>query len=521
MTAALIGLGLAVLLVVVAGSAIYVMRVRREISAAQARAATADAAAIVRRSDVDDAQRQAQREAADILLSAKEEALRIKAEVDGDLRERRAEVARQEQRAAQREETLERRRREIDNGQGKLENRERELEELRVTVAEEQLSVSSELERVAALSQTEARAELLAVVESELDGDVAERIRQADERVRQEVDERAREVLISALQRHASDQTGEASVTVLHLPSEELKGRIIGREGRNIRALEAATGVDVIIDDTPEAVVLSGFDPVRREVAKMTLERLFSDGRIHPARIEEMVAKARSDMAGKIREEGEQACFEAGLQGIHPELVKLLGTLRYRTSYGHNVLAHSRECAALAGAIAAEIGYDEMEAKEIALFHDIGKAVEHTVEGPHAIIGAEILQRLGRPAAVVDAVRAHHYDEDPHTTGAFLLMTVDAISAARPGARRENLAAHVKRLERIEAIAEAFDGVDSAFAVQAGKEMRVMVKPETVSDDGARILARNIAKRIHGELGHAGPVKVVVMRETRSVEYAK
>ena len=516
MIVALIGLVLAVLALV--GAVVYT---RRQLVAAQARTAAADTAASNRNAADDEARRQADREAADIILSAKEEALRIKAEVDSELRERRAEVARQEQRAAQRDETLDRRRREIENGQAKLETREGELDSLRRTVEEERASVEAELQRVAALTQQEARGELLARVEAQLEGEVAERIRMADARVREEVDVRSRELLISALQRHASDQTGEASVTVLHLPSEELKGRIIGREGRNIRALEAATGVDIIIDDTPEAVVLSGFDPVRREVAKMTLERLFTDGRIHPARIEEMVAKARAEMQTKIREEGEQAVFEAGLPAVHPELARLLGTLRFRTSYGHNVLSHSREAAALAGAIAAEIGYDEQEAKEIALFHDIGKAVEHTVEGPHAVIGAEILQRLGRPAAVVDAVRAHHYDQEPNTIGAFLLMTVDAISASRLGARRENLAAHVKRLERIESIAESMDGVESAYAVQAGKEMRVMVRPETVSDDGARILARDIARRIHGEAGQTGPVKVVVMRETRSVEYAR
>ena len=456
-----------------------------------------------------------------VLLTAKEEALRIRNEVEADLRERRAAVAHAEQRAAQREETLERRRGEIENGQNKLEQRERDLVELRGTVEVERSSVHAELDRVASLSQQDARNELLARVEGELDAEIAERIRLADIRVADEVAVRSREVLIAALQRHASEQTGEASVTVMHLPSEDLKGRIIGREGRNIRALEAATGVDVIIDDTPEAVVLSGFDPVRREVAKLTLEKLFADGRIHPARIEETVAKTRLELQGRIREDGEQACFEIGLQGVHPELVKLLGTLKYRTSYGHNVLQHSRECAGLAGVIAAEIGYNEQEAKEIGLFHDVGKAVEHTVEGPHALIGGEILARLGRPASVVNAVRAHHYDEEPRTIGAFILMTVDAISEARPGARRENLAAHIKRLERIEAIAVEFPGVTSAFAVQAGSELRVMVRPETVSDDQARIMARNIAKRIHGELGHSGPVKVVVLRETRSVEYAK
>ena len=358
-------------------------------------------------------------------------------------------------------------------------------------------------------------------MESELDSEVAGRIRAADQRVREEASERSREILIAAMQRHASDQTGESSVTVIHLPSDDLKGRIIGREGRNIRALEAATGVDVIVDDTPEAVVLSGFDPVRREVARVTLERLFADGRIHPARIEEMVGKSRSEIIQRIKEEGEAACQELGIPTVHPELAKLLGTLRFRNSYGHNVLSHSKDTAAIAGMIAAEIGYDEQEAKEIGLFHDIGHAVEQGVEGSHAIIGGEILARLGRPAAVVQAVRAHHYDEEPRSIGAFIVMTADAIAATRRGARREALAASLKRLERIEAIAAEFEGVEHSFAVQAGKELRVMVRPSEVSDDRAQVLARQIAKRLHAEGSYTGRIKVVVLRETRSVEYAK
>jgi ribonuclease Y len=323
------------------------------------------------------------------------------------------------------------------------------------------------------------------------------------------------------MQRHAADQAGEASVTVVPLPSDDMKGRIIGREGRNIRALESATGVDLIIDDTPEAVVLSGFDPVRREVARMTLEKLFSDGRIHPARIEETVARSRQDIQLRIKEEGEKACFDVGLQGVHPELVKLLGTLRFRTSYGQNVLSHVTEVAALAGMIAAEIGADELEAKEIGLFHDIGRAVDHSVEGSHAVIGADILQRLGRPPGVVHAVRAHHYDEDPHSVGAFILLTADALSAARPGARRETLASYIKRLERLEEIAEEFEGVERAFAIQAGHELRVMVTPGRIDDDTAVVMARRIAQRIETELTYPGQIKVTVLRETRSVEYAK
>jgi ribonuclease Y len=466
-------------------------------------------------------QQSAEQEAQQILVGAREEAFRIRGEAEADVRERRAEVARVEQRTSQREEGLERRVRDLEQSEQRLTRREEELEELRQTTESERGLVGRELERVAGLSQQEARAELLAEVEADLDAEVAERIRDADRRVREEADERSREILIAAMQRHASDQTGESSVTVMHLPSDDLKGRIIGREGRNIRALEAATGVDVIVDETPEAVVLSGFDPVRREVARVTLERLFADGRIHPARIEEMVGKSRSEIIQRIKEEGEAACQELGIPSVHPELAKLLGTLRFRNSYGHNVLSHSKDTAAIAGMIAAEVGYDEQEAKEIGLFHDIGHAVEQGVEGSHAIIGGEILARLGRPAGVVQAVRAHHYDEEPRSIGAFVVMTADAIAATRRGARREALALSVKRLERIEAIASEFDGVEHSFAVQAGKELRVMVRPQEVSDDRAQVLARQIAKRLHAEGSYSGRVKVVVLRETRSVEYAK
>lgn len=468
-----------------------------------------------------DRQQAAEQEAQQVLVTAREEAFRIRGEAEAEVRDRRAEVARAEQRQSQREENLERRLRELEQSELRLTRREEELEEVRQTTESERALVGAELARVAGLSQAEARAELIGEVEKELDAEVADRIREADRRVREEAAERSREILISAMQRHASDQTGEASVTVLHLPSDDLKGRVIGREGRNIRALEAATGVDVIVDDTPEAVVLSGFDPVRREVARVTLERLFADGRIHPARIEEMVSRSRAEIMQRIKEEGEAACEEMGISAVHPELAKLLGTLRFRNSYGHNVLSHSRDTASIAGMIAAEIGYDEEEAREIALFHDIGQAVEHTVEGPHAIIGGEILARLGRPPAVVQAVRAHHYDEEPRSIGAFIVMTADTIAAARRGARRESLSASIKRLERIEGIAAEFEGVERAFAVQAGKELRVMVRPGEVSDDRAQILARKIAKRLHAEGSYTGRIKVVVLRETRSVEYAR
>jgi ribonucrease Y len=468
-----------------------------------------------------DQARVTEQQAQSVLLAAKEEAARRRDEAEVEVRERRAEVARLEQRTNQREEGLERRLRELDSNEQRLTRREAELEGLRQAVEDERASINRELERVAALSEQEARDEVIRSVEGELVPEIAERIRQAEVEVREQSAAQSREILIAAMQRQASEQSGEASVTVVALPSDELKGRIIGREGRNIRALEAATGVDVIVDDTPETIVLSSFDPVRREVAKATLERLFSDGRIHPARIEEMVGKARNELAQQIKREGEQACQDIGLTNVHPELARLLGTLRFRNSYGHNVLAHSQDTAAIAGMIAAEIGFDDQVAKEAALFHDIGKAVEHDVDGPHAIIGGEILARLGRPAAVVQAVRSHHYDEEPRSPAAAILMTADAISASRPGARRESLASTIKRLERIEAIANEFHGVDRSFAVLAGKELRVLVKPDEISDDEAQIMARQIAKRLHGEGSYSGRVKVVVLRETRSVEYAK
>ena len=469
----------------------------------------------------EDARRTADQEAKAILLAAKEEASRRRDEVEAEVRERRSEMARLEQRTSQREESLERRLRELDSNEQRLGRRETELESARLSIEEERGAIGRELQRVAALSQDEARAEVIHSVEAELVPEIAERIRNAELRVREEAAERSREILIAAMQRQASEQTGEASVTVMHLPSDELKGRIIGREGRNIRALEAATGVDVIVDDTPEAIVLSSFDPVRREVARAALERLFADGRIHPARIEEMVAKSRNELGQRIKQEGDSALQEAGISNVNPELARLLGTLRFRTSYGQNVLAHSRDAAGIAGMIAAEIGYDEQVAKEAALFHDIGWAVEHDIEGAHAIIGGEILARLGRKPAVVHAVRAHHYDEEPRSIAAFIVMTADEISAARVGARRENLAASIKRLERLEAIAKDFSGVEGSFAVQTGKELRVLVRPEEVDDDQAQVMARQIAKRLHAEGSYSGRVKVVVLRETRSVEYAK
>ena len=332
---------------------------------------------------------------------------------------------------------------------------------------------------------------------------------------------RARAIVTEAIQRIAADQTAETSVSVLPLPSEDMKGRIIGREGRNIRALQQATGIDIIVDDTPEAVIISGFDPVRREVARVTLNKLIVDGRIHPARIEETVAKARLEVSQRVKEEGEAAVLDVGLQGLHPEVVRHLGILRFRTSYGQQVLNHSKEVAHLAAMMAAEVGADIRIAKMAGLLHDIGKAIDHEVEGSHAVIGADLIQRHGLPAPVVHAVRAHHYDEEPQTVEALLLIAADAISAARPGARRETLEAYIKRLEKLEEIANSFEGVEQSFAIQAGREVRIVVRPTQIDDASAQLMARDIAKRIESELSYPGQIRVTVVRETRAVEYAK
>lgn len=462
---------------------------------------------------------EAQRRAAG--LEAQAEALRLRSELEEELGTRRLEVTRQEQRILQREEQLDRQQQDLLQRTEAITSEARALEAARAEVDALRQGAEVELARVAGLSRDAARQELLSDLDRELAAEKAERIRHALAEARAESEERAREVLVTSIQRHAADQTGETSVSVVPLPNDEVKGRIIGREGRNIRALEAALGVDLIIDDTPETVVLSGFDPVRREVARVTLTKLLSDGRIHPTRIEEVAARSREEVAARIADEGEKALFELGLQGMHPELVKLVGTLRFRYSYGQNVLAHCKEVGFLSGMIAAEIGASEHLAKEAGLLHDIGKAVDHEVEGSHAMIGGEILRRLGRHHDVVDAVQCHHYDVEPSTVLAFIILSADAISASRPGARRETLASYIKRLEKLEEIANAFDGVERSFAIQAGREVRILVRPERITDDAAVVLAREVARRIESEMSYPGTIKVTVVRETRSVDYAK
>ncbi len=455
------------------------------------------------------------------VLEAKEEAHRIRTALEQEVREARAELQRSVGRVQQKEESLERRLDDLERKERALGAKEQEIDKLKENLNLALATQLKELERISGLTRAEARTTILDNVEKELSQEIAQKIRKGEEFVKEESDRRGRDILVTAMQRIAAEQTAETSVSVVPIPSDEMKGRIIGREGRNIRALEHATGVDLIIDDTPEAVILSGFDPVRREVARVALNHLLTDGRIHPARIEEMVTKARSDVQARIREEGEQAMFETGVAGLHPELVKLLGILAFRTSYGQNVLTHSKEVSFLCGMVAAEIGADVALCEEAGLLHDIGKAIDHEVEGSHAIIGGELLLRLGKPEKLVHAVKAHHYDVEPSTLEAILTVACDAVSASRPGARRETLTTYIKRLEKLESIANSFDGVEKSFAIQAGREIRIIVKPEEIDDARAQIIARDIAKRIEDELSYPGQIKVTVIRETRVVEFAK
>ena len=455
------------------------------------------------------------------LLEAKEEAVRIRTEAEKEARETKSEAIQLEKRLLQKEENLERKSDEASRREQALGDREKQLDDIRSQLDEALKQRLVELERVANMTRQEAQGVLMNELEQELRNEIARKVREAELAARDESEKRARAIVTEAIQRIAADQTAETSVSVLPLPSEDMKGRIIGREGRNIRALQQATGIDIIVDDTPEAVIISGFDPVRREVARVTLNKLIVDGRIHPARIEETVAKARLEVAQRVKEEGEAAVLDVGLQGLHPEVVRHLGILRFRTSYGQQVLNHSKEVAHLAAMMAAEIGADVRIAKLSGLLHDIGKAIDHEVEGSHAVIGADLIQRHGLPAPVVHAVRAHHYDEEPQTVEALLLIAADAISAARPGARRETLEAYIKRLEKLEEIANSFEGVEQSFAIQAGREVRIVVKPTQIDDASAQLMARDIAKRIESELSYPGQIRVTVVRETRAVEYAK
>ncbi|HUG04955.1 MAG TPA: ribonuclease Y [Candidatus Limnocylindria bacterium] len=457
----------------------------------------------------------------EILLEAKDEAITLAKTAETENRERRAELQRYETRLDKKDEQLDQKLAAVDQRERRLVEKELELEAEREKIVQLQSEQRSELARVAGLSMDEARGLLLKRVEDEMRDITNRKVHDLEAEARETADARAREIITMALQRYAAEHTAEHTVTVVALPSDDMKGRIIGREGRNIRTLETLTGVDIIIDDTPEAVVVSGFDPIRREVAKRALERLLVDGRIHPARIEEMVAKAKTEIDQVMKEAAESAMYEVGLAGLHPDLVRLLGRLHFRTSYGQNVLRHSVEVAHVAGMLASETGYDPQTMKRAGLLHDIGKAIDHEVEGPHTIIGGELLRRYGFPQNVIDGVVGHHGDVEPVTMVGTLISAADAISAARPGARSEIVSNYLQRLLELENVANSFQGVEKSFAIQAGREIRVIVKPEQIDDLSTARLSRDIAQKIQESLQYPGQIKVTVIRETRAVEYAK
>ncbi len=468
-----------------------------------------------------DAHKRAESKSKEMLLEAKEEIMRVRNEAEKENKERRADLQKQERRLQQKEENIDRKTEAIERKETSLAAREENLAKQKEAIAKLNEERVQELERISGLTSEQAKEHLLSIVQDEVKLEEAKLIKDMEQRAKEEADKKAREYIVTAIQKCAADHVSETTVSVVQLPNDEMKGRIIGREGRNIRTLETMTGVDLIIDDTPEAVILSGFDPIRREVARIALEKLVVDGRIHPARIEEMVEKAQKEVETMIKEEGEAALLEVGVHGIHPELVRLLGKMRFRTSYGQNALKHSIEVAQLSGLLASEIGLDVRIAKRAGLLHDIGKAVDHDMEGSHIQLGVELCKKYKESAIVINAVEAHHGDVEPQSLIAVIVQAADAISAARPGARRDTLETYTTRLKQLEDISNSFKGVDKSFAIQAGREVRVMVVPEAVTDADMVILARDIAKKIEDEMEYPGMVKVNVIRESRVTDYAK
>lgn len=473
------------------------------------------------RSIIDEAIKKAETKKREALLEIKEESLRAKNEVDKEIKERRAEIQKQEKRVLSKEDALDKKTEAMEKREADYAAKETELKKREKHVDELHEQGLQELERIAGMTSDQAKEYLLKTVEDDVKFDVAKLYKELESQAKEDAAKKAKEYVVTAIQKCAVDHVSESTISVVQLPNDEMKGRIIGREGRNIRTLETLTGVDLIIDDTPEAVVLSGFDPIRREIARVALERLIVDGRIHPARIEETVEKAQKEVETRMREDGEAACMEVGVHGIHPELVRLLGRMRFRSSYGQNALKHSIEVAELSGLLAAEVGTDIRIAKRAGLLHDIGKSIDHEVEGSHIQIGADLCRKYKESQVVINAVESHHGDTEPTSLIACIVQAADAISAARPGARRETLETYTNRLKQLEDITNEFDGVDKSFAIQAGREVRVMVVPEKINDADMVLLARNISKQIEAELEYPGQIKVSIIRESRAVDYAK
>ena len=508
---------IAVALLIGAGAGIVIGNLyRKKVAEAEIGSAEQEAKRIVA-----DAMKSAEAKKKEAILEGKDEVHRLRNESEKELSDRRKEVQRQERRIQQKEETLDRK---LDNVEKKEEKVQKKMKDAEARLAEVETIKKSQfemLERISGYTVDQAKAYLLEQLDSELTHEKSVKIMDYEQQLKDEADKRARNIISLAIQRCAADQVAEATVSVVPLPNDEMKGRIIGREGRNIRAIETLTGVDLIIDDTPEAITLSSFEPVRREIARVSLEKLISDGRIHPARVEEMVEKARREVEASIKQAGERAVLDAGVHGIHPELVKILGRLKYRTSYGQNVLNHSLEVSYISGMIASELGLDPTVAKRAGLLHDIGKALDHEIEGSHVEIGVDVARKYKESEAVIHAIHAHHGDVEAKTVVACIVQAADAISAARPGARRENLENYIKRLQKLEEVASSFKGVETSFAIQAGREVRIMVKPEQVKDDGMAALARDICKKIEEELEYPGQIKVNIIRESRAVGFAK